>query len=746
MEKKPNIQTKSTPPERQTQTQLPREANGDPVGHNPKLKGEDIMNGETTTQITSTQSGNQDRANRIRNLVTYGYRLAPSNPETGEPAVPTWSEFLTRDPTETEIEEMVQSESHGTGVVLAWDLVCMVFRKDDDAVRELIDDVFGQSLESLTIYQGDRHEMVFFLIKGCSFYRKVFRYQSGKDEGDTALELLGPGNFVPIPMLGKGAYPTSEVWHSGQWTLEMLMTDDMLDFSEAKLDSLCEDLEKLGYDCDDTPLPDRLFGDPAELSTLALQRVDQWFPDLGLPETRQIAPHHWSAVEKLGLSSADRIDEVHPGHIEVSRYGMRLEGKPEFDVIKLVAVVLGCSIQRAERWLRNRLGLGLEEDSDTLVHDRILAHLDVVGVETRYNVRWRRQELRGGFAGEYWQRRNDHHLAKIQMELPGPMVARGVVDQALKALRVGREVDPFLDYSDPLPEWDDQRRIEQIATLLFDGCCPPDYATAVIQSFLFSVMRMAHRPGHVQGFMPVLIGGEKAARTVLLKELCPEPSMFTNSISFTERGPKPLDSMVGKLIAEVDLHPFKGSAAVTLDAVILSDTAHPRMPDAGGPDDLPTYCGVFGSANDFKSLNADLTGNPNLWPIPVEARKSAFEVRDWVRKNRHQIWAEIKEGRASEMSFTDMPAKMFAMRDALAKHLLKGSDMLEWKIDREVPILKPGDKFTGKGMLRKLGVETTRSNEMRVAERLTKKHGFPEAKQEQFDGGRPMTWTVPAKS
>jgi len=700
------------------------------------------------TKKTSEKSRREALVSHLLEIVELGHRVLPYRPGSDEPSTSSCRKFVVRDPTDEEIRTMAEPEASALGMVLAWDIVAIVSRVDDDRVGKVIEDAFGDLLKELPMSRDGEHQTIFFRLPEFDSHRMVFRPRSGQDEeGPAAVTIHGVGSFVDIPSPQDPPDGPASAWTNPATAIDTIEPEEVPEWTWAAMDGLLEKLAQLDLDCVDIPFPDELFGLGKDLAVQAKWRVDEWFPLLDLPETERFAQGNWIAADSLGLSSPKWARKASRNgltlRIRVSCYGTRIPGRRNHDPIDLVAAARGVSRRRAEAWLRYRLGIGRGIGWNIPVHERILVNLREVGVQTRFNLRDRCPEVRGGIWTNDWRRMNDHHLAWLQTALPERMIPKAELAPALRAIWCGREVDPLRDAFDLLPKWDGKERIRRIFTSLFQVSCSPDYAVAVFRSFMSSIMWMAYRPGHVHDRLPILIGGEGQARTALLRGLCPEPAMFTSSIPFTGNGRKPLASMHGKMIAEICLHTIGEASSATLHAVLSSDTAHPRMPVPGGPDDFPRLCGLIGTANDFRSLGTHLTSSPAMWPIPIEPGKSALRVQECVSGQWAQLWAEVRHDHSRGISSMDIPRKMLKVREQVVEGILEEADLLRSRIARYVRESGPGSRFTSEELLVDIGSRVDRASQMRVAACLKREHGFGEAVQESYNGERRKVWTVP---
>lgn len=738
------MKTTSTPPEGQPQGETARGTEADAVGRNQHRQGSETMTKETTMQAKSTPPKRKTENEDFRILARIGHRPVPIDPESKKPDFEDWEEFQLREPSDAEIERMSQMEPSATGIMLAWDMACLTQGVVSDSVRAAISSALGDKLEAApsSLYG---YRMYF---RAPTLRCSVMYFEARPDVSSKPQKVMiqGPGYVIEIPSaVGESTRDQSE-WVDPDRTLFTMAPEDLPELTEEDLESLRWEFDRIGFDCCKRTKSDWGTSPRMGIAELALMRADEWFPALGLPGTRKISPYHWTADDDRGLSDGEPVREGCDSHVRVFQYGIRIAGWRICDAVGLVERVRNCSRENAVMWLKDRLGMGRLYAHWEPTYVRLLYHTRNLGLAMQYDYRNRCPEISGGRFGADWQRMSDYHFSWLQVMVSGELEIKSAdLNKALEAIWLINNVDPQRRLFESLPEWDGKPRINTILEDLLVADCPLDYAVAVLRSFMLSIMWMAYRPGHVHSFMPILTGGDRHARTALLQAMCREPGMFTNAIPFEQRGRKPLDSMVGKVIAEIDLDSFNWARTAILDAVLGSDTAHPMMPNPGGPDDLPRLCGLAGTSEHFKSLDGAITGNPNMWPISIATSKPWLEVQNWVRENRDQLWAEVKHHFDGGMSSMDMPAEMFATREKVVEQLLATRDPMLRKVDRLVRRKKSGIRYSTAELLQKIKVENSRSNQTRLGIYLQRRHGFPKPVQVTHEGRRQRLWTFPEK-
>jgi hypothetical protein len=90
------------------------------------------------------------------------------------------------------------------------------------------------------------------------------------------------------------------------------------------------------------------------LNERALAALDRWFPQLGLPKTRQRGAGSWEAVAAWRPSSSGRPLEKRGANLHASPSGIRDFGDGEpYTAIDMVIAARGCSFEGAVEWLES---------------------------------------------------------------------------------------------------------------------------------------------------------------------------------------------------------------------------------------------------------------------------------------------------------------------------------------------------------------------------------------------------------
>jgi len=239
--------------------------------------------------------------------------------------------------------------------------------------------------------------------------------------------------------------------------------------------------------------------------------------------------------------------------------------------------------------------------------------------------------------------------------------------------------------------------------------------------------------------MPILIGDRERIST-LLKELCPDPQWFTDSLRFGDRGRKLSESLEGRMIAEVNgMKRLEKSSVAELRSVLET---HPNHARSARSEDRPRLCALIGNEEDFKSLPDAVRRSPNFWPVEVEARMSRERIRNWVRTNRNQLLAEAKVAYLGGESPKQVLLGFVDTRDTLVRRYGEGHRPFEGKIDRYLVPRRLGCMFTMEEMFQECGIEFSKRNQTIAGDYLARNGGCRKLESGGGEGGRTPRWRM----
>ena len=282
--------------------------------------------------------------------------------------------------------------------------------------------------------------------------------------------------------------------------------------------------------------------------------------------------------------------------------------------------------------------------------------------------------------GGDWREANDRTEARLQEDIAAGFTTgeknaplrfgRETWARALNALLAEREVDPFVDWLEALPTWDDKSRLHNWLSTVFDANpkCP---LTAWAGQFLFlGAITRAFQPGTKLDEMPVLIGPQGCGKSTALRLALPpdRPEWFADGLHLAADQKARAEALQGRVIVEAA--EMAGSTRAELESLksFLSrtDDGSVRLAYRRNPETMLRRCIIAGTTNDPHCLPNDPTGNRRFVPIHVAAReltqctecgddrlhdgdcaacgneqpRAVEALRRYLDEHREQLWAE----------------------------------------------------------------------------------------------------------
>ena len=226
----------------------------------------------------------------------------------------------------------------------------------------------------------------------------------------------------------------------------------------------------------------------------------------------------------------------------------------------------------------------------------------------------------------------------------GPMplaYARERWTMVINAHLCSRERDPFLDWLNDRPAWDEYPRLDTYLDELFSAGNSPLVRWAGQFLFLGPVHR-AYSPGAKLDEMPVLVGAQGIGKSALLLNLFPpEHAGWVNDGLHLAADPKVrAEALLGRVVVEAG--EMAGSNRADLESlkafVSRQDDGGIRLAFRRNPEPAPRRCIIVGTSNRLDVLPNDPTGNRRFVPITLKPASQAVE--GYLAEHRDQLWAE----------------------------------------------------------------------------------------------------------
>lgn len=301
-------------------------------------------------------------------MVDNGYSVIPCMPGSKFPgnflhkewyAKFGWQTFGDRLPTEFELR--VWKTWPDSGVCLVLDHVVKVIDidTDDPQIREALLSVLPDSPVKKRGAKGFS-----------AFYRgsRNIVARSFNIGGERVLDLLAYGKQTVIPPTLHPDTGKPYVWTEGSESLLEVTPEQLPELQDDIFERLQEALAPFGYM---PPIErDVVHGDAdtawREVNSVALARLDDWVPALGLPRLTRSAGGY-RAVASFRPSGSGKPLEKRNLHLAIHSSGIRDWGDDDrrYTAIDLVMVTSSCNFGEAFEWLREKLGLKTKEVDTT---------------------------------------------------------------------------------------------------------------------------------------------------------------------------------------------------------------------------------------------------------------------------------------------------------------------------------------------------------------------------------------------
>lgn len=178
--------------------------------------------------------------------------------------------------------------------------------------------------------------------------------------GDRVLDLLAYGKQTVIPPTIHPDTDQPYFWTAGSETLMETTVDRLPELPDDIIERVEAALEQFGYLA--PTIGDAVFGDAdtawREVNDIALTRLDDWVPSLGLPRLKR-SHGGYRAVAAYRPSGGGKPLEKRNLHLSIHSSGIKDWGDNDrsYTPVDLVMVMRLCAFHDAFEWLRDQLGI-----------------------------------------------------------------------------------------------------------------------------------------------------------------------------------------------------------------------------------------------------------------------------------------------------------------------------------------------------------------------------------------------------
>ena len=327
-------------------------------------------------------------------------------------------------------------------------------------------------------------------------------------------------------------------------------------------------------------------------------------------------------------------------------------GQTDFVEERATAIASGLGVAEVDATIKSASEAAAVSTFPRKDADALEAALGSLAITVRYNLRAMQAEISTG--GAKWTKTTDRSSADLRRVIEGKFSYRlaggkGISplkygkdswDEHLNALLYHREVDPFRDWLESLPEWDGTERLAELLPDCLGASDGPLTRWAGAYLALGAVQR-TYEPGGLLREIPILIGPQRAGKSQLLSNLLPpeHPDWFSDSVCVSDPTQKRVEGMLGRVIVELsELTGFRRAELESLKAFISRrDDGATRLAYRRDPETALRRCILVGTSNDTECLPADPSGNTRY--VPIQCGEGSH-VEPYLAERRDQLWAE----------------------------------------------------------------------------------------------------------
>ena len=241
---------------------------------------------------------------------------------------------------------------------------------------------------------------------------------------------------------------------------------------------------------------------------------------------------------------------------------------------------------------------------------------------------------------EPWQEWNDAEESRMRayFEKTYAMYSQAKMTDALMIYFQNHKVNPLREILDSL-EWDGKPRVEQFLHDVMKAE-DSDYVRECSRLIFAGGIHRAYRPGCKFDDMIVLIGGQAAGKSTIVRWLNMDEQFFREIKTIS--GKEGIETIRGVWIGEVGelMAMTRVKEAEAVKAYITSQEDAYRPPYQKNVQTIPRRCVFIGTTNNPQFLT-DKTGNRRFYPVKVQSfAYKLYDNEEAVKNYIRQAWAE----------------------------------------------------------------------------------------------------------
>ena len=316
--------------------------------------------------------------------------------------------------------------------------------------------------------------------------------------------------------------------------------------------------------------------------------------------------------------------------------------------------------------------------------------LNEMGIEIRWNERNQRGEYKG--KGD-WEQRDSLALASLRETLAEKyyiFTGRGEQPYRLTMTQMGEfsaalmhknRVDPFLEWLEALPEWDQKPRLNGLLVSFF-GADDTTLNQWASRYFFIGAIQRAKDPGCKLDEFPILIGDQGIGKSAFLRNLFPKDKWdwFNDQISVSAPAKERVESLQGRVIVEFgEMQGYTSKHLEDMKAFLTrQDDGGVRLAYRMDPQTHLRRCIFVGTSNDPECLPNDWTGLRRFVPVHLER---GVDVEKELDKVRDQLWAEALHMYTLDWR-ANLPRDLIHAQKAAAERSRRRDDLYEDMVDQ----------------------------------------------------------------
>ncbi|MDY4798670.1 MAG: virulence-associated E family protein [Bullifex sp.] len=281
----------------------------------------------------------------------------------------------------------------------------------------------------------------------------------------------------------------------------------------------------------------------------------------------------------------------------------------------------------------SNLNLILENDPDfrNFAYNELANRIQVTGP-----LPWERPE-----GNSFWR---DADTAQLKSVIDARYLPFSTRNHDISFTKVAddRHFHPVRDYLDSLPEWDGEKRVEDIFIRWLDADDTQYVRTVTRKTFAAAVARI-YAPGTKFDCVPVLDGEQGIGKSSIFRDLV-TPEFYSDTLSLTDMDDKSgAEKLQGFWVVEIGELAGMKKADIEKVKAFLSTSDDKYRPSYGRTvESHPRQCIIVATVNGERGYLRDITGNRRFWIIRLHLRR---QRRAWNFDEhfRSQFWAEARE-------------------------------------------------------------------------------------------------------